>query len=138
MATKLSQHDIRKIAVQYLYSLELRPDQAEDYLLTFILEVEDRELSEENIIYFEELISAVKENKGNIDVEISKFLNKNWTIQRLTVIDRIILRLAVEEILNSEIPVVIIIDEALNLAKDFSDPAASKLINGILTNFVEK
>ena len=136
MSTRLTQHEVRKVAVQYLYSLEMRQDQAEDRLLNYILD--GRSLSEENIIYFEELISGIQRHQKEIDAELSKYLLDTWSMERLTTIDLVILRLGAEEILNTDLPDIVAIDEAINLTKDFSDEAASRLINGILTNLIKK
>lgn len=136
MPTKLTQHELRKIAVQFLYSFSVRPDQAEKELFEFVLE--DKALSEDNKKYLETLIDGVRQNQSSLDTEISKYLTSNWSLGRLTAIDRTILEVASYEILFSDLPAVIAVNEAVNLTKDFSDEAASKLINGILTHFIPK
>ncbi|HEY0221929.1 transcription antitermination factor NusB [Lactovum miscens] len=136
MPTKLTQHELRKIAIQFLYSYSVRPDQAEDELSKFILE--DKFLSENNKKYLDAMIDGVRTNQNELDAEISKYLISTWSMDRLTSIDRAILELASYEIIYSDLPPVIAVNEAVNLTKDFSDEAASKLVNGILTHLIPK
>ncbi|GAB2024310.1 transcription antitermination factor NusB [Lactovum odontotermitis] len=132
----LTQHEIRKVSIQFLYSMEVRPEQSEADLLAYILD--GREFSQKNRDFFDKLVEGVRTNQKTIDLTLSKFLMKSWSMERLTVIDRAIARLGAYEILYSEVADRIAIDEAINLAKDFSDANASKLINGLLTNLIKK
>ena len=80
-------------------------------------------------------VELVKGTIENID-EINKIINdysENWSIDRMPVIDRNILRFAIHEILHiDDIPPKVTIDEALELANKFSTPNSAKFINGIL------
>ncbi|MCF6174501.1 MAG: transcription antitermination factor NusB [Victivallaceae bacterium] len=82
--------------------------------------------------YAESLIASVKNEQILIDEKISKF-SESWDIDRMTVVDRNIVRIAVDEMLFvPEIPPVVSIDEAVTLALEFSDERAMIFINGIL------
>jgi transcription antitermination protein NusB len=82
--------------------------------------------------YAESLIAGVKNEQILIDERISKF-SESWDIDRMTVVDRNIVRIAVYEmLLVPEIPPVVSIDEAVTLALEFSDERAMIFINGIL------
>ncbi len=78
------------------------------------------------------LISGTLENRPRIDEEIVRHA-ANWTIDRIAVVDRNILRLAIYEMLfRDDIPPVVSINEAVDIAKRFSTDDSGKFVNGIL------
>jgi N utilization substance protein B len=88
----------------------------------------------ENNPFVQELVLGVKHNIAKIDDVISKSL-KNWTIERLSYVDRAIIRLAVYELLETKTPASIIINEAIEITKEYSnldDEAQSKFTNRLL------
>lgn len=92
----------------------------------------ERELGE----YFpfcKDLVDGTAHYLPQIDTLVSKYA-KNWTINRMSVVDRSILRMAAYELVFSKekTPVPAIIDEAIELAKKFSTDNSSKFINGLL------
>lgn len=79
-----------------------------------------------------------KENSNDIDSLIRKFA-KGWDLERLVKIDKDILRIAISELLYSEnVPVKVVVDEALELAKKYSTDDSSSFINGILGKVIEE
>lgn len=78
------------------------------------------------------LVIATLQNLSIIDEIIKKYL-KNWTIERLSAIDRNILRLATCEFLYCpETPISVIINEAIEIAKEFSTKDSGRFVNGLL------
>jgi len=78
------------------------------------------------------IFRGVCQNQTKIDNLIEKY-SDNWDIKRMSVIDRNILRLACFEILYmKETPINVIIDEAVEIAKKYSNRDSSKFVNGIL------
>jgi transcription antitermination factor NusB len=134
MANKINQHEIRKSAVQALYSLALQPELSIDEAVDFALLYD--EAVEERPDYLETLVSGVTQKSDELDEKLAVYIKSPWSIGRLTNIERIILRLGAYEILYSEIPDVVALNEAIELAKDFNDAKAAKFINGVLTNLV--
>ena len=61
-----------------------------------------------------------------------KYLKKDWTIDRLSKVDQAILLLGVYELLYTDTPSVVAINEAIELSKKYSDEAVTKMINGVL------
>ena len=57
---------------------------------------------------------------------------EHWRLSRMAVVDRIVLRLAVYELLAADAPAAVVIDEAIELAKTFSDEQSSRFVNGVL------
>jgi len=83
-------------------------------------------------LFADSLIRGVLENRQRLDGEITKHL-KNWDIHRLAVVDRNILRLAIYEMLfRDDIPPVVSINEAIDIAKKYSTEDSGKFVNGIL------
>jgi N utilization substance protein B len=83
-------------------------------------------------LFAEPLIRGAIENRDRIDDEIKKHA-KNWDLHRMAAVDRNILRLAIYEMLfREDIPPVVSINEAVDIAKKFSTGDSGKFVNGIL------
>lgn len=97
---------------------------------------EDFEIEDKN--YSEILIKQIKENQTQIDALISQSLT-NWTIDRIPAVDRNILRVAVCELLfQKDVPVNVVISEAVKLAEDLSTDDSAAFVNGTLANLSKK
>ena len=82
--------------------------------------------------FAEPLIRGTLEHREEIDALVGKFA-KNWSLRRMAAVDRNVLRLAVYEMLHREdIPPVVSINEAVDIAKKFSTQDSGKFVNGIL------
>lgn len=83
-------------------------------------------------VYTSEILSGVIEKLDEIDEKIRKF-SKDWSLERMARVDLTILRLAVYELMyRKDVPGNVAISEAVELANQFSDPASSRFINGVL------
>ena len=71
------------------------------------------------------------QNKKQIETLANKYLN-NWTIDRLSKVDQAILSLGIYELKYSDTPSIVAINEAIELAKKYSDESVIKMINGVL------
>ena len=86
----------------------------------------------ETRLFAEPLIRGVLEHREAIDERIKKFA-KNWDFHRIAAVDRNIMRLAIFEMLHrDDIPPVVSINEAVDIAKKFSTQDSGKFVNGIL------
>ncbi len=81
--------------------------------------------------FVNELVYGVIENKDKIDELANKYL-KDWTMDRLGLTDQAIIRIAIYEIVYTDTPNLVCINEAIELSKKYSDDKVSKMINGIL------
>ena len=81
--------------------------------------------------FVRDIVDGVLEKKDSIDKIISKYL-ENWDLDRLGKTDRAILRLSTYEMLYYNTPKVVVINEAVELAKKYSDEKIVKLINAVL------
>jgi len=89
-----------------------------------------------DIGYIKLFISSFLDNKELIDSEISQVLSDKWTVKRLAKVDLALIRTAITEIKYLDIPYKVAINEALELAKKYSDEKSSSFINGILKDYV--
>jgi N utilization substance protein B len=88
--------------------------------------------------YSDVLINGIKENQTHIDSLIAESLT-NWTMDRIPRVDRNILRIAVYELLfQKDVPVNVVISEAVKLAEDLSTDDSASFVNGTLANIVNK
>lgn len=82
--------------------------------------------------YAETLIVGIQEHASEIDILIDRYAD-HWTISRMPVVDRSILRLAIYELLwEPEVPTPVAINEAVEVAQELSTEASGRFINGIL------
>ncbi len=83
--------------------------------------------------FCQELVTGTEKNLPQIDKMVSSYA-KNWTLARMSAVDRAILRMATYEMIFSpqKTPVAAVIDEAIELAKKYSTENSSKFINGLL------
>ena len=95
-----------------------------------ISSVIDEQMKTEND-FINEIVAGVISKKEEIDRLINDKL-VNWSLDRLGLTDQAILRMAVYEILYTDTPNVVCIDEAVELSKKYSDEKVSKMINGVL------
>lgn len=121
----------RECALQALYYADSLKDMPQEDVLDYAADYR-KELGE----YFpfcEELIKGSLVHLKEIDTMVSSYA-KNWTISRMSAVDRSILRMATYELVFSpeKTPVPAIIDEAIELAKKYSTENSSKFINGLL------
>ena len=119
----------REIILKLLYQKELNEQNPEDMLEQFWYE---REENEEVKIFVTSIFCGVNESKDELDTWIMKY-SKNWDLNRLSIIDKCILRLSVYELLHrKDIPPKVSINEAIDISKKYSNADAGKFINGIL------
>jgi N utilization substance protein B len=127
-------HRAREAAVQMLYQWEVGRTSLDEVLQTFWLHDDSPvlTLSDDHRAFAERLAAGVVDTVGNVDPVIAESA-EHWRIERMNVMDRLILRLAVYEFLHeTDTPARVIINEALELARTFSNDDSVRFINGIL------
>jgi transcription antitermination protein NusB len=89
--------------------------------------------------YLEQLVFGVLEHQSEIDELIKGQLEK-WSLERLANVDRSLLRIAIFEMkyCSDEVPVNVILDEAIEIAKLYGDDQSSRFINGVLANIKQQ
>ena len=121
----------RECALQSLYYADSTKDAPETDITRYAYDFK-KELGE-CFPFCEELVTGTTAHLKEIDKIVSTYA-KNWTISRMSAVDRSILRMATYEMVFSpeKTPVPAIIDEAIELAKKYSTENSSKFINGLL------
>jgi N utilization substance protein B len=126
---KGARHKSREIALQALYEIDAVGHSAENALKQIISRVE---VSNDIAAFSFELVNGTIENLEQLDQNIKDFAPA-WPIDQISIIDRNILRLAIFEILHdNKIPVKVVINEAVELAKSFGSNNSSRFVNGVL------
>jgi N utilization substance protein B len=87
--------------------------------------------------YTRQLTGAVTSHADELDARITS-ASDDWTADRLGAVERNVLRVALEELDEREVPVEIVLDEAVSLAKRYASEDAAKLVNGILGRVVRE
>jgi N utilization substance protein B len=87
--------------------------------------------------YTRQLAGAVTEHAGELDSRITA-ASDDWTSDRLGAVERNVLRVALEELDEGEVPVEVVLDEAVTLAKRYASEDAARLVNGILGRLVRE
>jgi len=121
----------REAALQMLYQWEVGGGDLQDVLTSF-WGFDPARVGEEGRAFAETLVRGVVRRLEEIDALIAG-VAENWRLTRMAVLDRSILRLAVNELLSHpETPPKVVINEALELAKRFSGDEATGFVNGVL------
>lgn len=122
--------ELRELVFKTLYQLEnnkteLTVEEAINYLVA--------DFKGEQYLYVKNFVNEVIDKKEELD-EIFKPHLKNWTLERLLKTDRIILRMATYELNYTDTPQKVIFNEAVEIAKVYSDDDHYKFINGVLSS----
>ena len=129
-----SRRELRKCAFQALMSLEFDTDMETACRFAYTHDREDTDVQLPNFLV--ELVSGVQAKKDDLDKQITQHLKTGWTIDRLTLVEKNLLRLGVFEITSFDTPQLVAVNEAIELAKSFSDQKSARFINGLLSQFV--
>jgi N utilization substance protein B len=120
----------RELAVQFLYQLDLSGGDPEDELRLFWKAQED--IAPGAREFAEMLIRGCVQNQLKVDEQIQKY-TEHWELSRIAAVDRNILRLAIYEMVcRDDIPPVVSINEAVDIAKKYSTRESGAFVNGIL------
>lgn len=129
-------HAARSLAVQSLYAAEMKTGETtatEEMERLVSLEPVEKDVDE----YVRRLLTAVAAN-DTADRDIQSVLS-SWTIDRVTPVERCILRVGLAEIQGDlGVPPIVAIDEAIRLAKEFGTKNSEKFINGVLDAIYKK
>jgi N utilization substance protein B len=119
----------REIVLQVLYQDDLNPDQPEDIRQRFINARLNNDVA--LVEFAERLLAGVRRHMEQVD-QYLKETAKNWNLSRMAATDRNVLRLGAYEILFSETPDRVAINEAIELAKRYGTNNSSQFVNGVL------
>ena len=122
----------RKRALDILFQSDVRGDELSTTLAAEAKRAASEPAREASWLYAREIVDGVIDNREAIDEQITTFA-KDWTLARMPAVDRAVLRIGVWEILyNDEVPPAVAIDEAVELAKEFSTDESGSFVHGVL------
>lgn len=120
----------RLLAAQTLYQLDVRPGEPGE---AFDEVAAMHEAPDEVCAFGRALVADTRERLEEIDRLLAEHLAETWTLGRLGKVERAIMRLATLELIRDrDLPTAVILDEALELTRDFADEKAVKFVNGVL------
>jgi N utilization substance protein B len=129
----------RQVALQALYALDLAraggrgdaPRSAPVLEDVFAAVAENFGLPEGARAFAKELVCGVVERQAELDLLIGRHA-RNWRLDRMAAVDRNVLRLAAWELLYTDTPASVVIDQAIELARRFGDEPSPAFVNGVL------
>src|SRR5437660_9470237 len=123
-------HRARELALKVLFQLEHRPGDDPEEVLAYHA-AEDGHANEEDR-FARELVLGVIEHQAELD-EVIRTASRNWKLEQMGRVDRIVLRIAIYEItIACKVPVKAAINESIELAKTFSGDESGRFVNGVL------
>ena len=124
-----TRHEAREWAVQFLFQRDFNAGDLDEALTDFW---EGRKPSAKSKAFVEEIVRGVEAHLDELDRVLQKY-TEHWDVKRMSAVDRNIMRMALYEMLHrQDIPPVVSINEAVELAKDFSGREAGRFVNGVL------
>ncbi|MDH3629405.1 MAG: transcription antitermination factor NusB [Acidobacteriota bacterium] len=119
----------REYALQMMFQIDVTDVTPEQVFPTFW---EAQNAADEVVHFAETLVSGVTQELGDLDRQLGE-LAKNWRLERMAVVDRNVLRIALWELIHSpETPPAVVIDEAIEVAKKYGSHESGSFINGVL------
>ena len=130
----MSRREAREKAVQVLYQMDMRDIPLEEAMNT-VLEEDPQFQGRE---FLDLLVEGVLTHQSSLDQAVQKYL-RSWSLDRLGLVDRAVLRIAAYEILYmDDIPSKVSLNEALELTRSFGMEESVKYINAVLANLVKE
>ncbi len=123
--------ELREKIMIILYQIDIRRKEKLDIKIDEIIK-DNIDIDNE---FVKEIVYGVETHRNEIDSLANKYL-KDWTIDRIDLTGAEILRIALYEIKYTETPDIVVINEAIELAKKYSDEAIFKIINGVLDKVI--
>ncbi|OCG75703.1 transcription antitermination factor NusB [Microbacterium sediminis] len=122
----------RKRALDILFSADVRGDAIAVALAAEAKRAVSEPARQASWLYAREIVDGVIDHQDEIDEQITTH-SRDWKLERMPAVDRAVLRIATWEILhNDEVPTAVAIDEAVELAKEFSTDDSPAFVHGVL------
>lgn len=136
----MSRKVAREVAFKVIFELAFQQDENAEELFKRLVETSEEkfETTEDDEIYVKEIVSGIQSNGSSLDEKIKSHL-KDWSFERISKVDVAILRLAIYEMTErKDIPCKVSVNEAVELAKTFSEDASPAFINGVLAEIMKE
>lgn len=119
--------ELREVIMRVIYQTNILEETNLEYNVDDLIK-EQLEIQND---FVTETVNGIIKNKTRLYELANKYLN-DWTMERLNKVDQAIIALGIYELMYTEIPSVVAINEAIELSKIYSDEAVTKMINGVL------
>lgn len=127
----------REETFKLIYSLEVQREKTLSECIDLYLESEEID-DEKTIQYIKDTVKGINEKESDIVEQISKNLKPGWKIERISKIELALLKIAIYEILYTDTPFKVAINEAIELSKKYGEENSSVFVNGILASIVKE
>ena len=136
----------REMALQMLYQQELAGGAADDLIAQFDLRGFAADHApgtsldhlKNGFEYAERIVRGVLELQASLDETIGRH-TENWRVERMPIVDRNVLRIAVYELEEQkDVPRIVVVDEAIELAKKFGSEKSGRFVNGLLDGLLQR
>ena len=135
----MTRTETRELTFELLYSLEIQKNEKSEYSEQIEMFLNEQEINQEKAkTYMTETINGIAKNKEEILELISQNLKEKWDISRVSKINITLLKLATYEIVYTELPYKVVVNEAVEIAKKYGDDTSPAFINGVLANIIKQ
>ncbi len=129
----MNRSELREVIIKVLYEVYIYSEKNIDFKLNDLI----KEQIEKENDFVKNTLEGVIKNQDSISEIANKYM-KDWNIDRIGKVDKAILSLAIYELMYTDTPNVVAINEAVELSKKYSDEKVVKLINGTLDSIMHK
>ena len=133
----MNRTESREASFKLLYSIQISPDSELQEQIDLFMEAEEID-DKEAIEYINNVINGINDHNEEIEKQISDNIKQGWTIARISKVDLTLLKLGIYEILYTDIPFKVVVNEVVKIAKKYGDDSSSSFINGVLASIIEK
>ena len=135
----MTRTETRELTFELLYSLEIQKNEKSEYSEQIEMFLNEQEINQEKAkTYINQTILGINENEEEILKLISQNLKEKWDISRVSKINITLLKLATYEIVYTELPYKVVVNEVVEIAKKYGDENSPSFINGILANIIKQ
>ena len=127
----------REESFKLLYSMQILKDIDIDEQINIFLQ-EEEITDKEAIEYINDVIKGIEKNEKDIETKIEENIKEDWSLSRISKIDLTLLKLGIYEMLYSKLPYKVVINEVVELAKNYGDDSSKAFVNGVLASIVKK
>lgn len=131
----MNKSNLREEVFKLEYSLEVQKDEIENQVDLYL---DNTNFSDNDKQKIKNEVLEISKLKNELEDQISKNLNAKWKIDRISKVDLSILKIAIYEIIYVKLPYKIVINEAVELAKKYSDDSSPSFVNGVLASIIKE
>jgi N utilization substance protein B len=123
-----SRREARERAVELAYEAEVRGMSASEIVESQLTEVDE---------FVVQMLTIAEENRAKADALIEE-RSEGWSLSRIATMDKVVMRLAIGELLGTDIPVGVALNEAISLVGRYSTAESGRFVNGVLNAIAEQ